>query len=872
MSRKTRKLMWSVPLIAAVAVIGALALFVTLTPNDASADHVDLPGIVTDVKAEAVGRNEVKVTWRAPATGGTPDHYRIDRSENGDVWMRLVQMHTGMDLSISDTNDVKPGEAYHYRVFAVNLAGTSPSSDLTEDTLAMTDVSERPGPVRMLTAKAAGPNRIDLSWDPPEDDGGADITRYCISTAGSDGTAETPGVLPVPGTNATEFSDSANNPCLYNTPPTDDDRLTAIRDPNGAGVIVIRAPEGAGKVVYMHEELLAANEWRYEVYAVNERGFSATATAVAPTPKTGAAGKPSRPGLRVVASSVTSVDLFWTWPADNGGTAITTFIVEAQPSAGTFTAVTSSPVAVTPTDPATPNNAELGSQAITGTTAFRVRANNGTKMSDWSNTVTVQVTTTGGVSTLTNPAPALVAGLSASDDTSLRQVDLKWTDVANTSFLVDVSTDQGRIWKALQGNTGITDATYNHRGLEPDTNDQNDDDYTYRVFSYRNGAYGPIVVNSDNAVVTGSTSQAMKPAAVRGLKTSSDDPTKILLEWVKPTVDGGEPITGYRVEIGLDNEWPTGTSATAITHPRDDCVPLEATNICARGIDNAGTTMFVLDGLNAGNVRWFRVFAINKVAEADTTGDAVFNFPDADDVRTALPKDGKSAASGRPGVPLDLTVQPARDANEDDPSKLGIDILWNTPGNPAGGTVTGYVISRRVKESSTASWGAWDDDWMEIIPPDAFLRTHITDTDEPEDLADGEMREYRVAAKSGRATSSWTSAVVYPVDTSHAAVETDAVGPATSVTTGPFNEGGVIQVNWDAAPNAAGYIIYAVNVDELGDPDGQIVVAPVNDAAAETFNLGGLNSGDTYDIYVVATAKEMAAWPADAGVVQVEAE
>ena len=74
----------------------------------------------------------------------------------------------------------------------------------------------------------------------------------------------------------------------------------------------------------------------------------------------------------------------------------------------------------------------------------------------------------------------------------------------------------------------------------------------------------------------------------------------------------------------------------------------------------------------------------------------------------------------------------------------------------------------------------------------------------------------------------------------------------------------MIQVNWDAAPNATGYIIYAVNVDELDDADGQVVVAPVNDAAAETYTLEGLNSGDTYDIYVVATGKEMAVWPAAA--------
>ena len=102
--------------------------------------------------------------------------------------------------------------------------------------------------------------------------------------------------------------------------------------------------------------------------------------------------------------------------------------------------------------------------------------------------------------------------------------------------------------------------------------------------------------------------------------------------------------------------------------------------------------------------------------------------------------------------------------------------------------------------------------------------------------------------------------------------EPEEVGPATGVTTGPFNEGGVMQVNWDAAPNATGYIIYVVNVDELDAADGQIVIAAVNDATAETYTLSGLNSGDTYDIYVVATAKEMVAWPADADVVQVEAE
>ena len=99
----------------------------------------------------------------------------------------------------------------------------------------------------------------------------------------------------------------------------------------------------------------------------------------------------------------------------------------------------------------------------------------------------------------------------------------------------------------------------------------------------------------------------------------------------------------------------------------------------------------------------------------------------------------------------------------------------------------------------------------------------------------------------------------------------DAVGPATNVTTGPFNEGGVIQVNWDAAPNATGYIIYAVNVDELDVADGEVVVAAVNNGATDTYNLDALNVGDTYDIYVITTAKGMVVWPASTDVQQVTA-
>ena len=47
MSRKTRKLIWSVPLVAVLAVAGALAIFATLAPGAVCAErparHTDRP-------------------------------------------------------------------------------------------------------------------------------------------------------------------------------------------------------------------------------------------------------------------------------------------------------------------------------------------------------------------------------------------------------------------------------------------------------------------------------------------------------------------------------------------------------------------------------------------------------------------------------------------------------------------------------------------------------------------------------------------------------------------------------------------------------------------------------------------------------------
>ena len=124
MSRKTRKLMWSVPLIAAVAVIGALAAFMTLTPNGALAQAEEPPGAPMNLMLKALSPTSIELKWDPPTDGGSPDGYRIDYSVDGIVWEPLEATY---DSEVyTDDDGLMAKQTRHYRVFAYNSAGHGP--------------------------------------------------------------------------------------------------------------------------------------------------------------------------------------------------------------------------------------------------------------------------------------------------------------------------------------------------------------------------------------------------------------------------------------------------------------------------------------------------------------------------------------------------------------------------------------------------------------------------------------------------------------------------------------------------------------------------------------------------------------------------
>ena len=214
MSRKTRKLIWSAPLVAVLAVAGALAMFVMLAPGGVLA-HESGAGIAPHLPPDAVteidvttptvangGRTSLRVTWNAPTDGDPVDEYRVDMSYDAHIWHNVIGGEHSTDMlteSMATSNcnsgedgkrcytvsGLKPGETYHFRVFAMNEFGTSPISILETIGTGETLPVGPPDTVRGLTATDYFRDKIVLDWQKPADTGGADVKWYCIVIASS---------------------------------------------------------------------------------------------------------------------------------------------------------------------------------------------------------------------------------------------------------------------------------------------------------------------------------------------------------------------------------------------------------------------------------------------------------------------------------------------------------------------------------------------------------------------------------------------------------------------------------------------------------------------------------------------------------------
>ena len=789
MSRKTRKLIWSAPLVVVLAVAGALAIFAALTPGAAEAH--DPPGVVTKLTAKADGTNSVKLTWGAPAGANMATSYRVDYSTDGHVWKELEGNVTGTAHTHMGAD---PGETYYYRVFAINSAGMGPMSEISSGD---TEAGGRPGPVTGLKATRMGHNAIKLEWQAPAKNGGYDIMHYDIHAALTAGGST--GAIPDPD-------------------------ITVEDDDKSDGTALVRTMGAV--LTYNFDGLTPGATWSFQVYAVNKNPDTVNnKSETAPTTRSASTAKQTKPseptGLLAVADG-DDVKLYWYWPSDIGGADgdDVLFTVEGHHTASDDTVTDWTALAAyAQANTSTIDYTHTG--PTEGKWKYRVSTVGGTadgltsKTSLVSRTVTVPNVGTANAETVlatdrdAGKVTNAVLGqpMEVEVEETRGKIVLTWdkveppkgrvlndagtevttpaeTHLRPTGYRIDVSTD-GIMWHRVPASaqpTQLTKTVYSYDksrdGLKLDAS------RFYRVFPQSGSITGP--AQEDPAMAEQAATTA--PSMVQSVGAVGISATEIRVTWEPPEDDGNANIEYYLIDY---RSTASGSAAFPATHAAADSnrkMVKGTMRSYTHEVDMGGTEM------------QFRVFAKNTMengcpaVEPATTPESYRCSPIATaDVVTAA-----SLKAEVPAAPKGLTAETAGITNLPGITDRGVLLLWNAPGDPAGGDVGGYTVQRMVVGTDTdfkALEGA------EKVPA---VDTYFTDTELP---ADGEMRKYRVRAyNNDEKPGNWSNTAYYPA-AAHVPGKPTAVMAAKDADM-PASK---IKVSWSApAMNAAsvdGYII-----------------------------------------------------------------
>ena len=234
------------------------------------------------------GNGFVMLSWEEPVTDGGESitGYEIYRGGTPGSGIQITTVPANT-LEYNDTS-VTNGMDYYYTVKAVNSEGKSlPSSE----------VSARPvgPPSAPRNMRGSGGNSfVELSWDPPSDNGGTPVLQYILrrSTGGSAAVAIA----------------------------TLDSPHTSYNDTNVTNGV----------------------EFRYSVTAVNSRGESAPGTSVTVTPQADA----TVPGAPVKVNAIAGdghVLITWEPPLQNGGSPITGYRIYVAPFHGNLSLIADLP-------------------------------------------------------------------------------------------------------------------------------------------------------------------------------------------------------------------------------------------------------------------------------------------------------------------------------------------------------------------------------------------------------------------------------------------------------------------------------------------------------------------------------------------------
>ena len=330
------------------------------------------PGIPGTPTA-APGNGSATITIVAPNTGGTASSYTVTASPGGAT---CTVTAPGTSCTIAPLTN---GTAYTFTSTATNTAGSSASASTSSAAVTPAGVPSAPSGV---SGTGTG-GTINIAWTVPASDGGSTITDYIVeySIEGSgrwatfaDGTstATSATVTGLIAGNAYEFRITAKNiignslpsfssPTIETLPtaPTisgvtsGSEQVTVTwTAPShlGSGTItgdqyVVKAYDAAGneagsckptsgQTTCVVTDLDNGSSYTFKVAVVTTVGTSAQSAASATAIP---AGVPSAPANVVAVTTGSNMRITFDAPADNGGSAITSYVVTSSPAGATCT-------------------------------------------------------------------------------------------------------------------------------------------------------------------------------------------------------------------------------------------------------------------------------------------------------------------------------------------------------------------------------------------------------------------------------------------------------------------------------------------------------------------------------------------------------
>ena len=606
------------------------------------------PDAPAGLTATAAGETRIDLAWSPPAYNGgsAVTGYLIEVSKDGtdgsfetlaanhdamddDGAIVTAYAHTAGDADGDTPTGLSPGATRHYRVFAINGAGTGPASGVADDTTATAGAGTPDEPTE-LTATATGAMRgdtdtnIDLDWTKPGDIGNSPITGYLIEWS-ADGVS------------------------------------------GWLALVENHAEMQGGEIVtgYSDTGLPSETERHYRVSAINDQGtgpasvVAHTASArIVPLAPTGLAA--TTPHATEEERTVRGIALAWRAPADTGTTDIGGYRIEwsADGMSGWQDLVEDTGSA----DAAHRDRGPGGTGFPAGTTRhYRVSAIND-----------------GGVGRASDAAHATIRPAPVRAGTNARgsQIAIEFGqaldgDAANAPaadrFTVSVKGAAVKIGDVVVAGpsgqvllNGLSPLIRHGQVVTVSYTDLTAGDDTAGVVQLPSGLdAGSFEVEVHNY----STAQPSAPEKPAGLDAEAEDDA-IALRWEPPVHDGGRAVTGYRIEVSAD-----GTRFTTLEESHNETKE-----------DGEIETAYMDAGLGPRTTRHYRVRATNEVdtgpASETAMATTAAGVPGAP---TGLAATANDAMPGDASTHIDLAwTKPAEIADVAAPT--GYRIEWSPDG------------------------------------------------------------------------------------------------------------------------------------------------------------------------------------------------